>query len=42
MYLVVINAYSKWPEVIEMSIGAGGVSAARNIRRIFTLHGLPQ
>ena len=45
MFLVAINAYSKWPEVVEMSTGASGVSAARTIeelRRIFTIHGLPQ
>ena len=40
---MVIDAYSKWPEVIEMSTGPSGVSAARTIeelRRIFTVHGL--
>ena len=44
MFLVVIDAYSKWPEVVEMSTGPSGVSAARTIeelRRIFTVHGLP-
>ena len=29
MFLVAIDAYSKWPEVVEMSTGASGVSAAR-------------
>ena len=45
MFLVAIDAYSKWPEVVEMSTGASGVSAVRTIeelRRIFTIHGLPQ
>ena len=45
MFLVAVDAYSKWPEVVEMSTGRAGVSAARTIeelRRIFSLHGLPQ
>ena len=45
MLLVAIGAYSKWPEVVEMSTGASGVSAARTIeelRHVFTIHGLPQ
>ena len=44
MFLVIIDACSKWPEVIEMSTAPSGVSAARTIeelRRIFTVHGLP-
>ena len=44
-FLVAIDAYLKWPKVVEMSTGASGVSAARTIeelRRIFTIHGLPQ
>ena len=45
MFLVAVDAYSKWPEVVEMSTGPAGVSAARTIeelRRIFSIHGLPQ
>ena len=45
MFLVVMDAYSKWPEVVEMSTGPSGVTAARiieELRRIFTIHGLPQ
>ena len=45
MFLVAIDAYSKWPEVVEMSTGASGVSAATTIeelRRMFTIRGLPQ
>ena len=45
MFLVAVDAYSKWPEVVEMSTGPAGVSAARTIeelRRIFAIHGLPQ
>jgi len=45
MFLVVIDAYSKWPEVVEMCTGPAGVSAIRTVeelRRIFATHGLPQ
>ena len=45
MFLVAIDAYSKWPEVVEMSTGASGISAAGTIeelRCIFIIHGLPQ
>ena len=38
MFLLVIDAYLKWPEVVEMTTGASVVSAARTIeelRRIF-------
>ena len=45
MFLVAVDAYSKWPEVVEMSTGPAGVSATRTIeelRRIFAIHGLPQ
>ena len=45
MFLVAVDAYSKWPKVVEMSTGPAGVSTARTIeelRRIFSIHGLPQ
>ena len=34
MFLVVIHAYSKLPEVVEMSTGASGVSVARTIEEL--------
>ena len=43
MFMVAIDAYSKWPEVVEMSADLGGVSTARTIeelRRILAVHGL--
>ena len=45
MFLVAVNAYFKWPEMVEMSTGPAGVSVARTIeelRCIFSIHGLPQ
>ena len=45
MFFVVVDEYSKWPKVVEMSTGPSGVSAARTLeemRRIFTIHGLSQ
>ena len=42
MFLVAVDA---WSEVVEMSAGAGGISATRMIeelRCIFSIHGLPQ
>jgi len=31
---VVIDAYLKWPEVVDMSTGPSGVSAARTIEEL--------
>ena len=47
MFLVAVDAYSKWPEVVEMSTRPAGVSAAslrtiEELRRIFSIHRLPQ
>ena len=38
---VILDAYLKWPEVVEMSTGSLGVSPVRTIeelRRMFTIH----
>lgn len=40
MYLVIMDAYSKWPEVIEMT----STTASKTIdvlRQVFSAHGLP-
>ena len=45
MFLVAVDAYSKWPEMVEMSTGPAGVSAAitvKELRRIFSIRGLSQ
>ena len=34
MFLVVIDAYSKWPEVVDMGVGPAGVSAARTVEEL--------
>ena len=39
-YLVVVDAYSKWPEVIPMQTATTGTTIAA-LRRIFGQHGLP-
>ena len=45
MFLVATDAYSKWSEVVDMSTGPAGVSAAKTIEQLrcmFSVHGLPQ
>ncbi|PIO76324.1 hypothetical protein TELCIR_01611 [Teladorsagia circumcincta] len=41
MYLIVVDAYSKWPEIVEMSSTTTG-STTRELRRLFAHFGNPQ
>ncbi|PIO54605.1 integrase core domain protein [Teladorsagia circumcincta] len=40
MYLIVVDAYSKWPEIVEMSSTTTG-STIRELRRLFAQFGNP-
>ena len=41
MFLVVIDAHSKWIEVVPVSAATSKITIQK-LREIFTIHGLPQ
>lgn len=41
-YLVVIDAFSKWPEVIHMGATTTAAATIAVLRRVFSTHGLPR
>ena len=41
-YLIMVDAYSKWPEVHEMGTQATAGQTIEAMRKSFTYHGLPQ
>ena len=41
MYFIIVDAHSKWPEVIPMSTTKSNETIAE-LRRLFAAHGLPQ
>ncbi|XP_062515178.1 uncharacterized protein K02A2.6-like [Corticium candelabrum] len=41
-YLVVIDAFTKWPEVHELGIHATTTQTVEALRRSFSCHGIPQ
>ena len=42
MYLIIIDAHSKWPEVIEMSSNTSAQKTIVELRRVFAAHGQPE
>ena len=41
MYLIVVDAYSKWPEVIRMSSSTSTSETIKVLLSLFARHGLP-
>ena len=41
MYLIVVDAYSKWPEVIRMSTSTSTSETIKSLLSLFSRHGLP-
>ena len=41
MYLIVVDAYSKWPEVIRMSSSTSTSETTKVLLSLFSKHGLP-
>ena len=41
MYLIVVDAYSKWPEVIRMSSSTSTCETTKVLLSLFSRHGLP-
>ena len=41
MYLIVVDAYSKWPEVIRMSSSTSTSQTTNVLLSLFSRHGLP-
>ena len=41
MYLIVLDAYSKWPEVIRMSSSTSTSETTKVLLSLFSRHGLP-
>ena len=41
MYLIVVDAYSKWPEVIRMSSSTSTRETTKVLLSLFSKHGLP-
>ena len=41
MYLIVVDAYSKWPEVIRMSSSSSTSETTKVLVSLFSRHGLP-
>lgn len=41
MYLIIVDAHSKWPEVIEMC-NTTAISTIRELRKLFAAHGIPR
>lgn len=41
-YLLVVDAYSKWPDIHEMGTHATAAQTVEILRRIFSTHGLPR
>ena len=42
MLLIVVDAHSKWPEVIEMPSKITSEMNIQELRKVFAVHGLPE
>ena len=40
MFLIIVDAHSRWPEVIEMKT-ITAISTIQELRRLFSAYGLP-